>query len=188
MFPLRYCLAQQRLEELSHFGFPSAAFIAFLGTIRLSDCPHPVCPPSFWLCGILAVSSAGECWLSHVDALSLYSMIGSPTPQRHPKSRLEVKLLQADIIICDAIVMVIPDEHFIQLSEEHICRHMTVGPYIPPHLLALLLELLPAGFPLCPELTALVRGAVIRKTQKVECCGFSSLLRCVLPGEPAKLD
>lgn len=72
---------------MSPLGFPPAAFTAFTGTTRLSDCPHSVCFPPLRLYGIPAVSSAGECWLSHVDALSLYSMIGSPTPQQHPKSR-----------------------------------------------------------------------------------------------------
>ena len=70
-----------------------AAFTTFSGTIRLSDCPHPVCFPPLRLYGIPAVFSAGECWLSHVDALFLYSMIGSPTPQQHPKSRHIDKLM-----------------------------------------------------------------------------------------------
>ena len=75
--------------------------------------------------------------------------------------------LGAIIIVCNAIVMVISDEHFIQLPDEHICWDMTVFPYISPHFLALLLEFLPAGFPLYPELTTLVCGAVMCKTQKV---------------------
>lgn len=78
---------------MSPLGFPPAAFTAFSGTIRLSDCPHPVCFPPLRLYGIPAVSSAGECWLSHVDALLLYGMIGSPTPQQHPKSRHIDKLM-----------------------------------------------------------------------------------------------
>ena len=49
--------------------------------------------PPLRLYGIPAVSSAGKCWLSHVDALSLYSMIGSPTPQQHPKSHHINKLV-----------------------------------------------------------------------------------------------
>lgn len=93
MFPLRYCLAQQGHEFCPPLGFPPAAFTAFIGTIRLSDCPHSVCFPPLRLYGIPAVSSAGECWISHVDALSLYSMIGSPTPPQHPKSRHNDKLV-----------------------------------------------------------------------------------------------
>ncbi len=84
--------------------------------------------------------------------------------------------------------MVISDEHLIQLSDENVRRHMAVCPYISPHLFALLLEFLPVGLPLHPELTALVCGAVMYKTQKVKCCGFSSFPLCILPDEPAKLD
>ena len=93
MFPLRYCLAQQRLEDLPPLVFPPAAFTAFSGTIRLSDCPHLICFPRLRLYGIPAVSSAGVCWLSHVDALFLYSILGSSTPPQHPKSRHNDKLV-----------------------------------------------------------------------------------------------
>ena len=80
-------LHSRDFEVLSPLGFPPAAFAAFSGTIRLSDCPHPICFSPLRLYGIPAVFSAGRCWLSHVDALLLYSMIGSPIPQQHPKSR-----------------------------------------------------------------------------------------------------
>ncbi len=109
-----------------------------------------------------------------------------PVEQEFPY--VKVKLLQTGIIVCNAIVMVISDEHFIQLPDEHICRDMTVFPYISPHFLALLLGFLPAGFPLYPELTTLVCGSVMCKTQKVKCCSFGSLFRCILLGEPPKLD
>lgn len=97
---------------------------------------------------------------------------------------VEVELLQADIIIRYAIIMVISDEHFIQLFDKLVCRDISVCPYISPHLLTLL----PAGFPLYPELTAPIYRAIMHKTQKVKCCGFSFLFRSILLGESPKLD
>ena len=70
-------------------GFPLVAFTAFSGTIRLSFAFLPL----FGCMAYRQFFSARKCWLSHVDALSLHSMIGSSTPQQHPKSRHIDKLM-----------------------------------------------------------------------------------------------
>ena len=93
MFPLRYCLAQQGLEDL-----PLSVSLRRFSPLSLilSGCttasplfaflPYSCTPPGSFLC-------RGGGWLSHVDALSLYSMIDSPAPQQHPESRHINKLV-----------------------------------------------------------------------------------------------
>ncbi len=80
--------------SLDNCDIPSGGFHRFPWYYPAVRLPHPVCPPPLRLYGIQAVPSAGECWLSYVGALFLYSMIGcSPTPQQHPESRHIDKLV-----------------------------------------------------------------------------------------------
>ena len=88
MFPLWYYLAWEGLKEQPCFSFPPLYFYSFMGTICPSDCLLLLCfPPFSRLYGIPCTYTIhGRNRLSPVDAVPLYNMTGSQTPQQCVKS------------------------------------------------------------------------------------------------------
>ena len=147
MFPLRYCLAQQGLEEPSPLGFPPAAFTAFSGTIRLSDCPHHIDKLMFCLpptqqrqpAGIKFISVLNGCPAALLSTLRLFCY------QHRPKTRFRWcgrHLTERDFhphnnaplfrgALCDKLFLSIRTPPIFEFGLRHH-PHFTIGGFIIP--------------------------------------------------------